>query len=130
MSSIFTQMVEGKIPCHKIMEDEKHLAFLEIRPLSPGHTLVIPKKEIDYVFDMDDGSLGELFNFSKKVSKAIQNAVPCQKVAAIVYGLQVRHVHVHLVPVNGVAGELNFSNAQAASDAELKQIAGKISSLK
>ena len=128
MSSIFTQILQGKIPCHKIMEDEKHLAFLEIRPLSLGHTLVIPKKEADYVFDLEDDALRDLFIFSKKVARAIKKVIPCQKVAAIVYGLQVRHVHVHLVPVHGVTGELDFSRAKAAPDAELKAIAQKIRS--
>ena len=129
MSSIFTQMVQGKIPCHKIMEDEKHLAFLEIRPLHPGHTLVIPKKETDYVFDLDDDALRDLFIFAKKVARAVKKAIPCEKVAAIVYALQVRHVHVHLVPVHGVTGELNFSNAKAVDDADLKKIAEKIRGL-
>ena len=126
MSSVFTQMLQGKIPCHKIMEDEKHLAFLEIRPLNPGHTLVIPKNETDYVFDLDDGALRDLFIFSKKVAHAIQKAIPCEKVAAIVYGLQVRHVHVHLVPVYGVIGELDFRNAKTADAADLQSIAQRI----
>ena len=129
MSSIFAQILQGKIPCHKIMEDEKHLAFLEIRPLNSGHTLVIPRKETDDVFDLEDDALGDLFIFSKKVARAIKKAIPCEKVAAIVYGLQVRHVHVHLVPVNGVAGELDFRNAKASDDAELKIIAEKIKRL-
>ena len=126
MSSIFAQILQGKIPCHKIMEDEKHLAFLEIRPLNPGHTLVIPRKETDDVFDLEDDALRDLFVFSKKVARAIKKAIPCEKVAAIVYGLQVRHVHVHLVPVRGVAGELNFSNAKAADNEDLERIAEKI----
>ncbi len=126
MSSLFTQIVEGKIPCHKVMEDEKHLAFLEIRPLSPGHTLVIPKKETDYVFDLSDKELAELFIFSKKVAEAIRKAIPCEKVALIVYGLQVRHAHVHLIPVKGMAGELDFSNAKTANNADLQLVANKI----
>lgn len=126
MPSIFTKIVKGEIPSHKILEDEKYFAFLEIRPLRPGHTLVIPKKETDYFFDLGDAEMAGLMSFSKKVAAAIQKTVPCEKVAVVVYGLLVRHAHVHLVPVDGTAGELDFRNQKDASPEELARIAEKI----
>lgn len=128
MSSIFTRIVKGDLPCHKVTEDEAHFAFMEIKPLAPGHVLVIPKVEIDYVFDLDDKTLSELMLFCKKVAGAIKKAVPCEKVAVLIYGLEVRHAHVHLVPVQGIPGELNLSNAKKATDAELGFVAKKIRS--
>ncbi len=126
MASIFTRIVNGEIPCHKIWADENYFAFLDLRPLNPGHTLVIPKKEVDYVFDLEDEILKGLFVAAKKIAKAIKKAVPCRKIAIVVYGLEVPHAHVHLVPVHGVAGEIDFRNAKKAEDEELKSIAGKI----
>ena len=126
MASIFTKIVHGEIPCHKIGEDKDHFAFLEISPVAEGHTLVIPKNEVDYLFDMEDKTLGELMVFSKKVAQAIKAAIPCQKIAVLVYGLQVRHAHVHLIPVQGVSGELNLSHAKKADDKALAAIAEKI----
>ena len=126
MSSIFTKIVQGEIPCHKILEDEKYFAFLEIRPLRPGHTLVIPKQETDYFFDLDDAAMGGLMVFSKKVASAVQKATSCEKVAVVVYGLLVRHAHVHLVPVDGTPGELDFRNQKDASREELAAMAKKI----
>ena len=126
MSSVFTRIVEGKLPCHKILEDGRFLAFLEIRPINPGHTLVIPKTEIDDFFDLDDGLLSGLMIFSKKVAKIIRKAVPCRKIAMVVYGLEVPHAHVHLVPIHGKPGELSFANAKAATQEELAQMAVKI----
>ena len=128
MPSIFTKIIRGEIPCHRILEDEDHLAFLEIRPLGPGHTLVIPKQEVDYFFDLDDTAVSRLMAFSKKVAGAIQKATGCQKVAVVIYGLLVRHAHLHLVPVNGRAGELDFSNQRDARPDELALIAKKIKS--
>ena len=128
MASIFTRIVHGELPCHKILEDDRFFAFLEIKPLKTGHTLVIPKAETDYVFDMDDASLGGLMVFAKKVAKAVKQAVPCKKIGVVVYGLEVRHAHVHLVPVDGIPGELSFSNAKPASEADLAATAGRIRS--
>ena len=128
MASIFTRIVKGEIPCYKIMEDERFFAFLEIKPLNPGHTLVIPKKETDYLFDLDDKTLGDLIVFSKKVASAIQKAVPCKKIGVVVYGLEVRHAHVHLIPIHGRSGELDFSNAKAVSNESLEEMARKIKS--
>ena len=126
MPSIFTRIIRGELPCHKILEDEKYFSFLEIRPLSPGHTLVIPKTEIDYFFDLDNAQMSGILSFSKKVAGAIQKAVPCEKVALVVYGLAVRHAHVHLIPVNGTPGELDFRNQKDAGAEELAQTAKKI----
>lgn len=129
MSSIFTKIINGELPCHKVAEDEEYFAFMEIKPLAPGHVLVIPKVEVDYVFDLDDKILSGLMLFCKKVASAVKKAVPCEKVAVLVYGLEVRHAHIHLVPVQGIPGELNLSNAKKATDAELEFIAKKIRSV-
>lgn len=107
MASIFTRIVEGEIPCYKILEDERFLAFLDVSPLVKGHTLVIPKTEIDYIFDIDDRLLGEMMVFSKKVAHAIKLAIPCVKVGVSVIGLEVPHAHIHLIPMNRV-DEMNF----------------------
>lgn len=128
MSSIFTKIITGEVPSHKVAEDENYFAFMEIKPLAPGHVLVIPKTEVDYIFDLDDKTLSGLSLFCKKVAVAIKKAVPCEKVAALVYGLEVRHAHVHLVPVQGIPGELNLSNAKKATDTELEFVAKKIRS--
>ena len=126
MPSIFTKIVRGEIPCHKILEDEKYFAFLEIRPLRPGHTLVIPKQEVDYFFDLDDAAMSGLLAFSRRVASAIRKATSCEKVAVVVYGLLVRHAHVHLVPVDGTPGELDFRNQKDAKPEELAAMAKKI----
>ena len=128
MPSIFTKIIRGEIPCHKIAEDEGHFAFLEIRPLKPGHTLVIPKKETDYVFDLSDAELADLTAFAKKVAAGVKQAAVCEKVAVVVYGLQVRHAHVHLIPVDGTPGELDFRNQRDAAPADLAAMAAKIRS--
>ncbi len=128
MPSIFTKIIKGEIPCHKVLEDEEHFAFLEIRPLAMGHTLVIPKKETDYLFDIPDNETVQLMKFCKKVASAVKKAVPCEKVALVVYGLQVRHAHVHLIPVNGTPGELDFRNQRDASSKDLAGVAAKIRS--
>ena len=128
MASVFTKIIHGELPCHKVAEDEAYFAFMEIKPLAPGHVLVIPKAEVDYVFDLDDKTLSGLMVFCKKVAKAVKKAVPCEKVAVLVYGLEVRHAHVHLVPVQGIPGELNLSNVKKATDAELEFVAKNIRS--
>lgn len=129
MSTLFTKIIRGEVPCHKILEDERNFAFMEIAPLKKGHVLIIPKTEVDYIFDLPDEQLSDLIIFSKKVAGAIKKAVPCEKVAVLVYGLEVRHAHIHLVPVTGEPGELNFSNKKMASQEELLTIAAKIRSL-
>ena len=107
MASVFTQIINGDIPCYRLAEDEKYLAFLDISPLKEGHALVIPKQEVDYIFNMDDKALAELIIFSKKVSVAIKEIVPCTKVGLSVVGLEVPHAHIHLIPINNVS-EMNF----------------------
>ena len=128
MSTLFTKIIQGQIPCHKVLEDDEHFAFMEISPLKKGHVLVIPKAEIDYIFDLSDTQLSGLMVFAKKTATAIKKAIPCEKVAILVYGLEVRHAHIHLVPVTGEPGELNFSNKKRASDEDLAFIAAKIRS--
>jgi histidine triad (HIT) family protein len=128
MASIFTKIVNGEIPCHKILENETFLAFLDVRPVAVGHTLVIPKQEMDYIFDMDDVRLGELMAFAKKVAKMIKKQVPCIKVGIMVAGLEVPHVHIHLVPIQKVS-DLNFANAKAADPEVLSQLAKRISAV-
>lgn len=107
--SIFTKIVEGEIPAYKVAEDEQHLAFLDILPLAKGHTLVIPKKEIDLIFDLDSEAFKNLWAFAQKVAKQIANAVPCKRVGVAVVGLEVPHAHIHLVPLNDIE-DLNFKN--------------------
>lgn len=107
MASIFTRIIQGEIPCHKIEEDERFLAFLDIAPLAIGHVLVIPKEEVDYIFDMDPSLLADLHVFSQKVAKKIAKAIPCKRVGVAVIGLEVPHAHVHLVPLNHVS-DINF----------------------
>ncbi len=125
-SSIFTKIIRGEIPCHKILENDSCLAFLEIKPIHPGHTLVIPKIEVDAFFDLKDALLSNLMIFSKKVAQAIQKAIDCKKVGVMIYGMEVRHAHVHLIPIHGITGEFNFANAKPASNEELQKVAEKI----
>jgi histidine triad (HIT) family protein len=126
MATIFTRIVEGEIPCYKIAEDDNFFAFLDINPLSKGHTLVIPKKEIDYIFDVDDDLLGKMTVFAKKVALAIDKSVECKRVGIAVLGLEVPHAHIHLIPINNV-GDINFGNPKLKlSPEEFKSIAEKI----
>ena len=127
MSSLFTKILQGEIPCHKIAEDEGCFAFLDIRPLNPGHTLVIPKQEIDYFFELDDDLLSAMTLFAKRIALAIEKSVPCERVGVMVAGLEVPHAHMHLVPIRAVA-DLDFSRAKNASQEELAAIAEKIRS--
>lgn len=100
MSSIFTKIINGEIPCYKVAEDENYFAFLDINPLSKGHTLVVPKKEIDYIFDLDEEALSGLMLFAKRVASKIKDNVECNRVAVMVLGLEVPHAHIHLIPIN------------------------------
>ena len=125
MPSLFTKIIQGEIPCHKILEDDNCFAFLDIRPINPGHTLVIPKKEIDYVFDLDDELLGGLMIFAKKVAGAIKKEMPCERVGIMVAGLEVPHTHIHLVPMFKIA-DLNFANATPTDNKELAKVAERI----
>ena len=126
MSTIFSKIVAGEIPCYKVAEDEKHFAFLDINPVAPGHTLVIPKKEVDYIFDLTDEEYAELQLFAKRVAEAIKQAIPCQRIGVAVMGLEVPHTHIHLIPINKEA-DMNFFKEKATlSPEEMAQIASKI----
>ena len=109
MASIFSKIIKGEIPCYKIAEDEHHLAFLDIMPIAKGHTLVIPKKEVDYIFDLEEEEYKNLWAFAQKVAKQVKSAIPCVKVGVAVVGLEVPHTHIHLVPINEIK-DLNFMN--------------------
>ena len=126
MSSIFTKIVNGDIPAHKIAETEQYLAFLDIFPLAKGHILVIPKREVNYIFDLEDDLLAGLMLFAKKVAKAQQSVMPCLRIGVAVIGLEVPHTHVHLVPLNSMA-DINFQRPKLKlSNEELAAIAGAI----
>lgn len=126
MASIFSKIVAGEIPSHKVAETENCLAFLDVFPLAHGHVLVIPKKEIDYLFDVEDALFTEMHLFAKRVAKAIGEAVPCRRVGVAVIGLEVPHAHIHLIPLNSVQ-DINFSREKLKpSQDELASVAEKI----
>ncbi|NCO54363.1 MAG: HIT family protein [Bacteroidetes bacterium CG02_land_8_20_14_3_00_31_25] len=128
MTSIFSKIASGEIPCYKIAETKDFFAFLDINPLAEGHTLVIPKKETDYIFALDDNLLAEMFVFAKKVAKAIEKNVPCKRIGLAVIGLEVPHAHIHLIPINKVS-DIDFSRPKLTPSKErLNEIALKISS--
>lgn len=129
MPSIFTKIIQGQIPCYKIAEDENYLAFLDAFPLKKGHTLVVPKKEVDYIFDLDDATYAGLMEFSKKVAGAIQKSVDCKRVSMHVVGLEVPHAHVHLIPIN-TTNDCNFANTKLQlSKEEFEEVAKKIAAV-
>jgi len=126
MASIFTRIINGEIPCYKIAEDENYFAFLDIFPLAKGHVLVVPKKEIDYIFNLDDTLLAGLMVFAKKIALAVEKSVPCVRVGVAVIGLEVPHAHIHLVPLNHVE-DINFSRPKLTLEKEeMERIAGAI----
>jgi len=125
MASIFSRIIQGEIPCEKILEDERFLAFLDIRPINPGHTLVIPKQEVDDLFDLSPDLLAGALPFAQRVAKALKQSVPCRRIGVMVAGFEVPHAHIHLVPIQA-EGELSFSRARAAKPEELKSLGGKI----
>lgn len=125
MASIFTRIVNGEIPCYKIAETEQFFAFLDIRPSSLGHTLCIPKREIDYIFDLEDEELAGLMLFAKKVAKAIQKEVSCLRCGVAVVGLEVPHTHIHLIPLNTMA-DFNVQNHIPVSPEEMSDLAARI----
>ncbi|MFT6849808.1 MAG: histidine triad (HIT) family protein [Sphingobacteriales bacterium] len=129
MGTIFSRIISGELPCHKIAETDDFLAFLDISPLATGHTLVIPKNEVDYIFDMDEKQYLELHLFAKKVAINIQKVILCKRIGVAVIGLEVPHAHIHLVPINNV-GDINFSRPKLTpTKEELSATADKISSL-
>lgn len=126
MASIFTRIVQGEIPCHKIAEDERFLAFLDINPLHEGHTLVIPKVEVDYLFDLDDALLAGILPFAKEVARKIKAVVPCTRIGVTVIGLEVPHAHVHLIPIDGMH-DMEFSRPKLKlSQEEFASLAERI----
>ena len=126
MPSIFTKIINCEIPCYKVAENDKYIAFLDISPLTKGHTLVIPKKEIDYILDLDDETYLGLMEFSKIVGVAIKKAIPCNRLSIQVIGLEVPHAHVHLIPINTMS-DCNFTNQKLKlSKEEFEEIAKKI----
>jgi histidine triad (HIT) family protein len=108
MATIFTRIIQGEIPCHKIAENDKFIAFLDITPVAKGHTLVVPKQEVDYFFDLENDLLAEINVFAKEVAVKLQRAIPCRRVGVAIIGLEVPHAHVHLIPLNTMA-DINFS---------------------
>lgn len=125
MSTLFTRIIRGEIPAHKLLEDDHYLAFLDIRPVRPGHTLVVPKIEHDYLFTLDDATLAGLLPFAKRVVPALERVTGCKRVGVMVAGLEVPHTHLHLIPMNALT-ELNFSLAQDVGDAALAAMAEQI----
>ena len=126
MASIFSKIVAGDIPCHRVAENASFLAFLDIMPLAPGHTLVIPKVEVDRIWDLEPSLLGELHVFSQKVALAMEDVMPCQRVGQAVIGLEVPHAHVHLIPLNAVA-DINFERPKMqVTQEELAEVAARI----
>lgn len=127
MSSIFSKIIRGEIPSYKVAEDEQFYAFLDIRPLAKGHTLVVPKTEIDYIFDLHDKLLGDMIVFSKRLGKAIETVVPCKRMGMTVLGLEVPHAHIHLVPINSVY-DIDFKKPPVEmKEEEFIELASKIS---
>src|SRR5690606_33781801 len=125
MASIFTKIINGEIPCYKIAEDNDHFAFLDINPNTKGHTLCVPKKEVDKILDMEEESYMKLMGFSRKVGKAIEKAVPCKRVGMSVIGLEVPHVHVHLIPLHSMESA-RFLSKESLSPTEFEEIAAAI----
>jgi len=127
MSNIFAKIIKGDIPCHKVAEADKYLAFLDINPLAKGHTLVIPKEEVDYIFDIEDNLYSGLMLFSKKVALAIEQVIDCERIGVAVVGLEVPHAHVHLIPINHIE-DISFAKSKLQlSNEELAEVSQKIS---
>ena len=127
MNSIFTQIINGQIPCYKVAETSNCFAFLDINPNAFGHTLCISKKEVDLIFDLDDNDYKDLMNFSKKIAKALKKTVSCKRIGVSVIGLEVPHAHVHLIPLNSM-DDVNFKKKVKVSDKEFKDLAKSINS--
>ena len=127
MPSIFTRIIQGEIPCYKVAESETCFAFLDINPLAKGHTLIVPKKEVDYLFDVEDELYVDLMQFAKKVAIALEKAVPCERIGVTVIGLEVPHAHVHLIPINAL-NDMNFAKPKLTMSAEeFEMLAASIS---
>ena len=127
MATIFTRIIKGEIPCYKIAENDDYFAFLDINPLRAGHTLVVPKRETDYIFDLEDSYLAGMIIFSKKIASAIRSTIPCNRIGVAILGIEVPHAHIHLVPMDTME-DINFKNPKLKFTVEeFKDIAAKIS---
>jgi histidine triad (HIT) family protein len=113
MASIFTRIINGEIPCYRVAEDDRFIAFLDVRPLKPGHTLVVPKKEVDYIFDLDEKTLADMMLFAQKVARAMKEVIECKRIGMAVIGLEVPHAHIHLVPITRES-DLLFTNPRVS----------------
>ncbi len=128
METIFTKIIKGEIPCYKVAENDQFFAFLDVSPLAKGHTLVVPKIQNDYIFDLEDATLSDMIVFSKKIAKAIEKTIPCLRIGVAVIGLEVPHTHIHLVPLNQI-GDLDFKKEKLhLSKEEMSTIVSQISS--
>ena len=126
MASIFTRIINGEIPCYKVAEDDRFIAFLDVRPLKPGHTLVVPKKEIDYIFDLDEETLAGMIVFARRVAVAMKEVIDCKRIGVAVLGLEVPHAHIHLIPLTRET-DLLFTNPRiSVTDEENKRLAKAI----
>ena len=126
MATIFSRIVKGEIPCYKIAEDERFFAFMDINPVAVGHTLVIPKREDDYIFNLNDDESGAMMVFAKKIAKAIEKAVPCKRIGVAVIGLEVPHAHIHLIPISQ-EGDMDFKKEHVhLSDEEFREVQKRI----
>jgi len=117
MASIFTRIINGEIPCYRVAEDDRYVAFLDVRPLKAGHTLVVPKKEVDYIFDMDEDTLAEMMIFARKVARAMKEVIECRRIGVAVIGLEVPHAHIHLIPITR-EGDMLFTNPRVSLSPE------------
>jgi len=117
MASVFTRIINGEIPCYRVAEDDRFIAFLDVRPLKPGHTLVVPKKEVDYIFDLDEEGLAGMMLFAQKVARAMKEVIECKRIGVAVIGLEVPHAHIHLVPITKES-DLLFTNPRLAPSPE------------
>ena len=125
MATLFTRIIEGEIPSYKVAEDNEFYAFLDINPVQPAHTLVVPRQEVDYIFDLEDELLGRMMAFAKKIAQQIQEVTACRKVAVLVLGLEVNHAHIHLIPINS-EGDIDLKHKLQLPQAEMERIAAEL----
>jgi len=126
MASIFTRIINGEIPCYKVAEDDRFIAFLDVRPLKPGHTLVVPKREVDYIFDLDEETLAGMMVFARKIALAMKEVIDCRRIGVAVLGLEVPHAHVHLIPLTRETDMLFTNPRVSVTDEENKRLAKAI----
>ena len=126
MASIFTRIINGEIPCYKVAEDDRFIAFLDVRPLKPGHTLVVPKKEVDYIFDLDEKTVAGMMVFARKIALAMKEVIDCRRIGVAVLGLEVPHAHIHLIPLTRETDMLFTNPRVSVSDEENKRLAKAI----